>query len=272
MAGLGEFITDNNTVENRARNRGVVIEFRQGSTSPPSTITGRPGCVTAVPGSSTPVSIGSRGACGSGPDFSFFDFPTLSTTNNIKVFVQRRLSDSALESIFRVELGALAGTVGNRMVTRFAAGTGGTMRHGLGSTISTLATPSITMANVTRGVRRDINSQLTGQAAAGGAVDYNLLRPRLPTISFGFRDGTTLKGAIGGTQGLNLFIKDFTVPSCTRDYTATLRFEICDDFGVDAPDIYSPGLIAFWILQHERWGHQPFINEIIVERPISGRF
>lgn len=176
---------------------------------------------------------------------------------------------ASLEHIFRAELGALAGAVGNRMITRFMSGAGGALRHGTGSTISTLATASGTIANATRSVQRDRKSQLTGQVA-GGTVDYRLLRPRLPAISFGFR--TTLKGAIGGTQGLDLFIKDFNVPYCTRNYTATLRFEICDDFGVDTSDLYSSGLISFWVLQHERGGHQPFINGIILEKDISGRF
>jgi outer membrane protein OmpA-like peptidoglycan-associated protein len=271
MAGLGDYVTNNNTIENRARNRGVIIEFHQEITVPPITIPGTPGCVAAVPGSSTPTSIGSRGACGSGADFRFFDFPTLSTANQIKVYAFRKLSNSSLVGIFRTELGVLAGAEGNRMITRFMTGTGGTLGHGLGSIISTLATPSRTMASATRSVQSDIDSQLTRQAA-GGTVDYRLLHPGLPTISFGFRDGTTLKGAIGGTQGLDLFIKDFNVPHCTRNYTATLRFDICDDFGVDTSDLYSPGLISFWVLQHERRGPQPFINEIIVEKTISGSF
>ena len=186
----------------------------------------------------------------------------------IKVYA---FSNAPLAGIFRTELGVLAGAEGNRMITHFMTGTGGTLRHGLGSTISTLATSSRTMASATGSVQKDIGSQLTGQAA-GGTVDYRLLHLRLPTISFGFRDGTTLKGAIGGTQGLDLFIKDFNVPHCTRNYTATIRFEICDDFGVDTSDLYSPGLISFWVLQHQRRGHRPFINEIIVEKPISGSF
>jgi outer membrane protein OmpA-like peptidoglycan-associated protein len=271
MASLGDYVTSNTTIENRAKNRGVIIEYRQEITMPPITIPGTPGCVAAFPGSSTPTSIGSRGACGTGADFRYFDFPALSTSDQIKVYAFQRLSNASLEGIFRTELGALAGAVGNRMITRFMSGAGGALRHGPGSTISTLATASGTIANAARSVQRDINSQLTGQAASG-TVDYRLLHPRLPAISFGFRDGTTLKGAIGGTQGLDLFIKDFNVPYCTRNYTATLRFEICDDFGVDTSDLYSPGLISFWVLQHERGGHQPFINEIILEKDISGSF
>lgn len=52
----------------------------------------------------------------------------------------------------------------------------------------------------------------------------------------------------------------------------TLRFTICDNFGVDESDLYTPGLISFWELQHERTpsAYVPFINEIIVEPTISG--
>jgi hypothetical protein len=65
----------------------------------------------------------------------------------------------------------------------------------------------------------------------------------------------------------------------SRAFTATLRFEICDDFSVDDTDLDitnvghgSPGLFSLWVLQHERSGHVPFINEVIVERTISGGF
>jgi outer membrane protein OmpA-like peptidoglycan-associated protein len=36
MAGLGSYVTNNNTVENRAKNRGVIIEFNQQAPTPPT--------------------------------------------------------------------------------------------------------------------------------------------------------------------------------------------------------------------------------------------
>ena len=44
-----------------------------------------------------------------------------------------------------------------------------------------------------------------------------------------------------------------------RNFTATLRFDICDDFGVDQ--------------QHARPGHHlPLLNELIADVSISGSY
>jgi hypothetical protein len=99
---------------------------------------------------------------------------------------------------------------------------------------------------------------------AAGVIDCNAiaLSPAgVPAVSFGFSD-TALKGIIGGTQGLRVLITHFTVTPGSRTYDIGLQYLICDDFGVDTSDLYSPGLAAFWVLQHRRCGHRPFINEL----------
>jgi hypothetical protein len=104
--------------------------------------------------------------------------------------------------------------------------------------------------------------------------------PGLPGLNFSIfaGDGLQLNAVLGGTQGLEVFIRNFLVPPGGRTFTATLRFEICDDFGVDDTDLDpttghgSPGLFSFWVLQHERAGQQPFVNFVEVDVPISGSF
>jgi outer membrane protein OmpA-like peptidoglycan-associated protein len=248
----------------RAERRSVVITKSSAA----------PGGLTVTPCSSLPFLIGSRGGCGSGSDFTYLDFPSLSLTDELKVLPFRPRTDSELLGIFTLELGALAGSTGLSMIALFASGTGARNTHGIGSHLSTLTAISGTFRRVLGVVRSNINSRITSQAS-GGAINCNSLSipsGSMPTISFTFADGTTLKAAIGGTQGLNLFITGFSLSPRSRTYTITLRFEICDDFGVDKSDLYSPGLISFWVLQHERPGHRPFINEIIVEETISDSF
>jgi hypothetical protein len=63
-----------------------------------------------------------------------------------------------------------------------------------------------------------------------------------------------------------------TVNPASSTYKVTLRFIICDDFGVDEDDLYAPSLIAFWILQHERTPYRPFIHEFSLVRELSGLF
>jgi outer membrane protein OmpA-like peptidoglycan-associated protein len=254
------------TEGNATERRSIVINKQNKQPIKP-----QPCTISVVPGSPVPTPVGSRGGCGSGSDFTYYDFPRLSLTNELKVAPFRLNFDFQLANMFRIELGALAGSIGLSMISRFLSGSGATFGHVTGSEISNLTSRSRTFGNVLRAIRTDIDRQLSIQAR-GCHIDYRLLRPVLPPISFGFSDGTTLKAAIGGTQGLDLFISNFNVPPGSRTYTATLHFNICDDFGVDESDLYSPGLISFWILQHERAGHQPFINEIVVEQQISGSF
>lgn len=176
-----------------------------------------------------------------------------------------------LNSLLPLELG-LAGVVA---IANFLSGTGTTVVHRAGSILITdmLASPVFTSAKAS--VQADIVRQVVTQAAAA-AIDWRLISvtaPRLffPPTSTGFGSGP-LASVIGGTQGDEISIINFAVTPCMRNFTATLRFDICDDFGVDQADVRSPGLAAFWVLQHARPGHAPFINELIAEVPISGSF
>jgi hypothetical protein len=71
---------------------------------------------------------------------------------------------------------------------------------------------------------------------------------------------------------LRIFIRRFSINPVTRDYDIELQYLICDDFGVDTADIYTPGLAAFWVLQHRRSGNVPFINELDLAATASGTF
>ena len=107
----------------------------------------------------------------------------------------------------------------------------------------------------------------------------------VPTINFPPYSLTDklLKYAIGGVQGRALFVQDFKpqVENGLLEYEAKLRFVIYDDFGVDSTDIYPnllrkvskgiKGLDAQFVLQHGRPAAKPFINEVIVEVPITAK-
>lgn len=81
-----------------------------------------------------------------------------------------------------------------------------------------------------------------------------------------------LKGIIGGTQGHTVWLTGISIDPNTRGYSMELRYVIRDDFGVDTSDLYSPGLISFWELQHERKGFVPFMNIIDLTVTRSGKF
>ncbi len=239
--------------------------------------------VSAVPGTPVPASVGRRGACGGGPDFRFLDFPTLTLAESIAAAPFRALPDMGLRGILSQELGLLGRGIGVGMLRQFFAATGTPLSHAPGSPLSTEVAASPTFAAAEAAAETEVQAQVLAMAGACH-IDWRTLSllpvPGLPGLNFNILAGDTLQlnAVLGGTQGLEVFIRDFLVPPGGRTYTAVLRFEICDDFGVDDTDLDpttghgSPGLFAFWVLQHERAGQQPFVNFVEVDVPISGTF
>jgi Ca2+-binding RTX toxin-like protein len=140
---------------------------------------------------------------------------------------------------------------------------------------------------ISLGAKEIIDRQIKAQANQG-SIDIRQIKLEqkqfIPAPDFeGLLNQDNLQYIIGGTQGRALFIKNFQqqVNQGVGKYTATLSFVIYDDFGVDDEDIpgkWAPrvdaveALDAMWILQHHIGQGTPFIQEIIVDVPISGTF
>jgi outer membrane protein OmpA-like peptidoglycan-associated protein len=264
-----------------APNRNGIISI----TTPPPPPPPPPG--PTPPGCSLPVSIGSGRpggrSCGGGTDFTHFDFPTVSTASRAKLtswallhgsLSHTSVSDASCLSEMAGVLSTLAGSAGIAAFSRFALGTGGTETHGSASTLGSLALRSGSFRTTVSTVKSLIESELSIQAASSGTLNPCLLTVTPPQTHFGVTDGATLKAVIGGTQGEELFVTGFSGNVSTRTYSMNLRFVICDDFGVDEADLYAPGLVPFWILQHERSAalYAPFINELDLPVTINGTF
>ena len=207
---------------------------------------------------------------GRGDDFRFLDFPSLSTSDWLLVAPFRVMPDSLLEFGMNNVLGLLAGADGRAMVSHFRGGTGATWTHGIGSTLNREATHCPSVNAAVRTVQTQLAAQMRTMRALGRVDCSALSLSPVPTFHFGFGDSTALKGIIGGTQGLEVYIDAMTLkdPSSCR-YDIDLQFVVLDDFGVDTDDLYWPALIKFWILQHERSGNRPFINKLLIDRTIT---
>lgn len=214
------------------------------------------------------------GGAGGGPDFTHADHPTLSRGDAAMVALARRMSNEGLMSDMRFELNVLGGSEGRRMVDHFAKGNGVPLTHLANSPIGSraLKAPSfITMRNT---AETNLEHQLS-RMAASGTVDCNALvlpASAVPWLSFPLSDSRMLKAIIGGTQGHTIWLTGLTIDPNARTYSMQLRYLIRDDFGVDASDLYTPGLIAFWVLQHERTGFVPFQNIIDLTVTRNGKF
>lgn len=190
-------------------------------------------------------------------------------------------TNTGLEFQLRAELRAAGGgTVGDRMVTRFMQGTGGTLVHGTGSPLAGMASISAHFTPAVTQSLGEVKARLATQTA-GPRIQFDLEMRTVPWLAFPITNAIpwraaherTLAAAIGGTKGFKVFVRNLQVNTSARTFSATFRFEICDHFGVDETDLYSPGLFAFWKLQHARSGPQaPFSNLIAVEVNLSASF
>ncbi len=239
------------------------------------------------PACTFPVTLGiGRTGCGSGTDFTHFDFPSISSASEVRLAAWaaahppigsclRRscITNAECETEMDAVLVGLAGGAGHAAFSRFAAGMGGTETHGPSSTLGALALVSGSFLLTVARVKADIEAQLATQAASG-VLNPCALSVTPPATSFGFSDGIALKAVIGGTHGERLFTTGFTGSVPMRSYSIDLRFLICDNFGVDEADLYAPGLFAFWVLQHGRSAtlYAPFINELDLPVTVSGKF
>lgn len=206
---------------------------------------------------------------GRGDDFNYYDFPSLSTWEWVKVAPFRLMPDSLLEFGMNNVLGLLAGSDGRAMVSHFRGGTGATWTHGVGSNLNRDATHCSSVDNAVRNVQTQLAAQMRTMRALRKIDCRAFSLSPVPSFHFGFGDSAALKAIIGGTQGLEVYLDAMRLkdPS-TCSYELDLQLVVLDDFGVDKSDLYWPALIKFWILQHERRGNRPFINKLLINRTI----
>ncbi|HEY1938455.1 MAG TPA: DUF4157 domain-containing protein [Candidatus Angelobacter sp.] len=234
-----------------------------------------------------PVLLGNDTSdCGSGADFLHFDRPSISLKSEAKLaawaytahgkFTRWLVPDFECALEMDGVLIGLAGADGHTAFSRFVAGTGGTLVWGPTTTLSLLALASPEFAVTLAKVKRSIESQLAMQASSGSLdpCTLSVTPPRTHFASAHFYYPGPLKAIIGGTHGVKLWATAFLGDPKLRTYSIALRFELCDNFGVDESDLYAPGLFPFWVLQHERSSslYAPFINELDLPTIVSGTF
>ncbi len=187
----------------------------------------------------------------------------------------------ALAAILRAELAAAGGgAIATRMVDRFLRGTGGVVTHDDASPLGGFARRSGNVPAYLAAVQGALARKIASQAATARS-SFDLAPGDLPWVEFPLlhaapgmpAEERASAAVIGGTKGNKVFLRNLTVNRTTRAWRVEARIEICDHFGVDETDLYSPGLVAFWKLQHARRGDQrPFVNLIVLNQALSGRY
>jgi hypothetical protein len=105
------------------------------------------------------------------------------------------------------------------------------------------------------------------------------VEPVIPNLDL--QKDTTAKICIGSFQGVHISMTGFTADAKTRQFRLQLRYDLRDHFGVDDDDCEvtvrgihgTPGQVAMWVLQHYApQGHKPFVDEVLVNRTVTGTF
>jgi len=187
------------------------------------------------------------------------------------------LSDDQLMNLFRNELRAVGGgDNGDRMVDVFAGRTGNDGAPLIwppSSNLSQLVLQSNGLGTAFENCKLHIYATVEEQLRQG-YVDYRPMRNMMPrgtlplphwSAHLEWRGaGARLRGPLGGTQGAWAYVRNFNVLKDRWKVAMILGINLADDFGVSDDDCYSPGLCAFWMLQHQR-GYKPFKNYVYCE-------
>lgn len=217
-------------------------------------------------------------------DFRYYDFPKLGTLKGALVDTWRVRDDAALIGEMYLVLRTLAGEEGVNAVAWFLAGGGAKRTHGPGSPLSKMAAGSWQFVTNLVTVVVRIREGVKKLAVGGRTPEFSALRVAVPATHWGLKDfpreppvkladaDTTLKAILGGTQGEELWVTSLKHDRVHRSWEMGLRWVILDHFGVGGDDLYAPGLIPFWVLQHERKGYRPYVNEVVVESRLSGTY
>ncbi len=252
---------------------------------PPPPKPTRPDGLKIVPPSSVPFLIGqsSRYVVGDPgeEDMQFNDHPANPQTRGafpqLAFEALRVQPDTRLEAIWRTAFEELYGTgpLGQSMITRFMLGSGTPFVHTPGSVLCEMAKATATYRTAVASFRAEIVRQVQAMVPSG-VIDWRLLWLTTDIPFSTFTHDTSVPRAframIGGVHGVRLYLTNFRVPENARTFEGDLTVQISDDFGVGNDDIYSPDLASMWILQHERPGHRPFVNELNVADTVTGSF
>ncbi len=229
--------------------------------------------------------------CGSGDDFLNHDRPggprgtaaSLAVMTHYGSLTDLELLNNMLYGLDGLVL--LGGAPGRAAAMNFYGGTGTAMDHNASSPIGAAANTSASFTRTAGSVETAFHTIMTGMAttpASNTCSAYSLTASAVPRVNFplpldptdaAFSQNLMLKAVIGGTHGIEITLTALTIDCAAHTYQATVHYRICDNFGVDdTSDLYSDSLISFWVLQHMRSGHAAFINNILLDRSISGSF
>ncbi|MCL4806730.1 MAG: hypothetical protein KJ062_02880 [Thermoanaerobaculia bacterium] len=215
-------------------------------------------------------------------DFQHEDFPKPNwAADAVLAATWRHWTDQALVAEMVLVLRRLAGEEGVKAVEHFVNGNGVKLSHPPGSPLARMAFRSPEFLTSFLWVIVRIKQGVKTLSPGGSAPDFSALRIEVPATHWGLKEfgvtlkdpeATALRAILGGTQGEKVYATSLKHDRAARSYELGLRWVIQDHFGVSRDDLYAPGLFPFWVLQHERKGYRPYVNEIVIDTGVRGTY
>ncbi len=172
------------------------------------------------------------------------------------------------------------GQLGQDMISYFVrpGRPGRLLHHPAGSELSNDMVRVTKVRDFIARIKQSADQQLRAQRPYGVVTAAGMQLPADLTLSTFERDATytaKLRALVGGIQGVEVFarrLRDTGPAEGVSGYRLDLMLRIKDDFGVGSDDLYQEGLIAMWMLQHQRAVGVPYVNMIDIQFPIAGRW
>lgn len=200
----------------------------------------------------------------------------------------RGMSTHDLEEILRKwhrDFPLATGPLGQQLITRFMAGAGGFSTHVAGSELSEGLRNTGTYEDAKASVTRTVEAAVKHQAPSGtidiARISFVQDMP-FATASRDPRYSAKMRALVGGTKATYFYLRNFELGKFeaggswlpfsgdTFDWRAELHVVVTDHFGCDEDDLYQEGLIALWILQHQRTA-KPFVLRMEIDDVIYGK-
>jgi len=226
--------------------------------------------------------------CGSGDDFAFADHPSVGFPLNLLVGATDLFPAGLLEANVGLYVRGIGGATGSQLFNNFVAGGGTSLPFPDGSELSNAIKASETFDGLRMRIADAIEQDIQQQANGGSIDNRNIfIPPVLASNRSYYWDSAFLAVTVGSIQGTEISMRDFSASGTiispevggSGSYSATLHFEMCDDFGVGLDDISGvragSALLDMWVLQHlksDGTNYQPFQVNIGIDVTISGDF
>jgi hypothetical protein len=195
------------------------------------------------------------------------------TTSLALVQAASKLSNQQLIDVFRAELSTASRELAPEMFNRWLKNSTQPKIFGPNSALSKAVAADPQAKRLVETFTARLKNSALDQLKSGTTVDFAKLKINVnpqDRLNWSAKSEplNPLIGPLGGTKGVQMELINPKFNAQSGKMTGVMRIKVQDNFGASKDDAYTPGLAAFWVLQHQR-GFKAFANETIFEKPFE---